>query len=157
MRMGRTTLLIGLLVSGVASMAQKAQNGTIRVNTRLVEISVVVRDKSGPLTDLRKEDFAITDNGKPQRVDVFEMYDARTQKQASAGALPRGVTSNLRNAAGEIPKSATVILLDLMNSSNDGVNRDATYSEFRSGRCWYTRTLIAARRDSLSPSGRGWG
>src|ERR671936_237492 len=26
-----------------------------------------------------------------------------------------------------------------------------------SGSCWYARTPIAARRDSLSPSGRGWG
>jgi len=148
--MGRATLLIALLTSGVASAAQTAQNGTLRVTTRLVEISVVVRDKNGPLTDLRKEDFAITDNGKPQRVDVFEMYDARTQRQASAGVLPRGVTSNIRNAAGEIPKSATVILLDLMNSSNDGVNRDATAP----GRVTLSRNPRSGEVDNVGTFGK---
>jgi VWFA-related protein len=124
--MRQAALFTVLLSAAVVAGAQTVQNGTIRVNTRLVEISVVVRDKNGPVADLRKDDFTVLDNGKPQRIDVFVMSDARTQKQVSIGAMPPGVASNIRNAAGEIPKSATVILFDMLNSSNDGENREAT-------------------------------
>jgi VWFA-related protein len=126
MRIPSIAVVAALLACTVVTGAQSVQNGTIRVNTRLVEISVAVQDKSGPVADLRKEDFTVLDNGKPQRIDLFVVSDARTEKQSSIGPRPPGVVSNLRNAAGEIPKSATVILLDLMNSSNDGANRDAT-------------------------------
>ena len=124
--MRQVALLTVLLAAAMAAGAQTVQNGTIRVNTRLVEISVVVRGKNGPVPDLSKDDFTVLDNGKPQSIDLFVVSDARTQKQVSPGALPPGVASNIRNAAGEIPKSATVILFDMLNSSNDGENREAT-------------------------------
>src|SRR5262249_36803606 len=115
-----------LLSSSIVVGGQAVQDGTIRVSTQLVEVSVVVRDKNGAVVDLHKDDFTLLDNGKPQRIDLFDVFDARTQKQVSIGAMPRGVASNVRNAAGEIPKSATVILFDMLNSSNDGENREAT-------------------------------
>src|SRR5262245_35784911 len=126
MRIRNIATLIILAAASMIAAGQAVQDGTIRVNTQLVEVSVVVRDKNGPVADLRKEDFTILDNGKPQRIDLFDVYDARTQKQVSLGAMPRGVASNIRNADGEIPKSATVILFDMLNSSNDGENREAT-------------------------------
>src|ERR1700687_742059 len=105
--MRRLALLMVLLAAAMVAGAQTVQNGTIRVTTRLVEVSVVVRDKNGPVADLRKDDFTLLDNGKPQRINVFVVSDARSQKQVSLGAMPPGVASNIRNAAGEIPKSAT--------------------------------------------------
>jgi VWFA-related protein len=124
--MRHVALFTVLLAAAMVADAQTIQNGTIRVNTRLVEISVVVRDKNGPVADLGKDDFTVLDNGKPQRIDLFVVTDARSQKQVSVGAMPPGVASNIRNAAGEIPRSATVILFDMMNSSNDGENREAS-------------------------------
>lgn len=127
MRVRHIALLLTLLLSAaLAGSAQTARDGTIRVNTRLIQVNVVVRDKNGPVADLHRDDFVLTDNGKPQRIEVFAVSDARTQKQAGIGAMPSGVASNIRNSAGQIPISATVILLDLMNSSNDGVNPEAT-------------------------------
>jgi hypothetical protein len=35
-------------------------------------VDVVVRDKKGPVMDLNAEDFAITEDGKPQEVVSFE-------------------------------------------------------------------------------------
>jgi VWFA-related protein len=119
------------------------------VNTRLVEISVVVQGRDGPVADLRKEDFTLLDNGKPQRIDLFVVSDTRTQKQTSAIPMPPGTASNLWNAAGEIPKSATVILFDMMNTSNDGVNRDATAA----GRVTLPRNAGAAVRDTIAVMG----
>jgi len=110
----RTMLLLPIL------LAQTVPDGTIQVTTRLVQISVVVRDKNGPVSGLTKENFTVLDNGKPQRIDVFSATDSRNRRQSSMGPMPQGFASNTINAAGEVPNTATVILFDMMNSSNDG-------------------------------------
>src|SRR2546421_10922042 len=120
MRMGHVALFTVLLATAAIAGAQTVPDGTIRVTTRLVQISVVVRDKNGPVAGLTKEAFTVLDNGKPQRIDIFSASDSRNRKQASLGNMPPGVASNMMNAAGEVPSTATVILFDLMNSSNDG-------------------------------------
>jgi len=122
MRMHHAALLPILLASVASSGAQLPSDGTIQVTTRLVEISVVVRDKNGPVTGLTKENFTILDNGKAQRIDVFSATDSRNRKQTSVGTIPAGFASNTINAAGEVPNSATVILFDMLNSSNDGTS-----------------------------------
>ena len=72
-----------------------AQNDVLRINTRLVEVDVVVRSKDGPVTGLAKEDFTLFDNGKAQRVDVFSVSTAERSKVNDAQpALPEGVVSN---------------------------------------------------------------
>jgi hypothetical protein len=43
----------------------------IRVATRLVQVSVVVRDKNGPVAGLTKDDFILHDPGRLQKIDVF--------------------------------------------------------------------------------------
>jgi Ca-activated chloride channel homolog len=50
-----------------------SQDNVIRVNVRLVRMLVTVRDASGRLIgSLNKNDFAISDNGVPQDIAVFE-------------------------------------------------------------------------------------
>jgi VWFA-related protein len=98
-----------------------AQNDVIRVNTRLVEVDVVVRGKDGPVTDLTKDDFSIFDNGKIQRVDVFSLSTAERAKSSAAEPLPAGVVSNRDGR--EPPRSATVILFDRLNTA-DRFQRD---------------------------------
>jgi VWFA-related protein len=120
MRVRQVTCIAVLLATAVVAGAQTVQNGAIRINTRLVQINVVVREKSGPVPGLTKEDFTVLDNGKPQHIDVFSASDSRNRKQSSLGKMPPGVASNTINAAGEVPNTATVILFDMMNSSNDG-------------------------------------
>src|SRR3982750_3954357 len=94
-----------------------AQDNTIRVNTRLVQVDVVVRDKNGLVTDLTKNDFTVLDNGKPQRIDVFSMFTARTANaQPAVPSLLSGTISNRHDAESERPASATVILFDMLNT-----------------------------------------
>jgi len=52
------------------SGAQTIQNGMLRVNTRLVEVSVVVQGKDGPAADLRKEDFTLLDNESRRNASI---------------------------------------------------------------------------------------
>jgi len=45
---------------------------TIRANTRMVLVDVVVTDKKGlPITGLKPEDFTVEENGKKQKIATF--------------------------------------------------------------------------------------
>lgn len=87
----------------------------IRVGTRLVEVDAVVRDKKGPVTDLTKDDFALFDQGKPQRIAVFNVTSAR-DTQDKPEPLPPGAVSNRLDGHGEIPANATILLFDQLNT-----------------------------------------
>src|SRR5215470_2653336 len=55
-----------------AGSNQGAQDQPIRVKTELIDLRAVVTDKHGqPITDLKREDFELTENGKPQEVSFF--------------------------------------------------------------------------------------
>ena len=97
---------------------------TIRANTRLVMVDVVVTDKKGqPVTDLKPQDFAVEENGKKQPIGVFTPPGA---PQTAAQPLPPGLMSNrpeyVRPAG--VP---TVLLLDAANSNF----KDQAYGRFQ--------------------------
>src|SRR5689334_1443416 len=66
------------------------QNQSARVPTfgsavSLVRIGVVVRDKSGALVrGLKREDFTITEDGKPQPIEVFDFEEVATERTVAA-------------------------------------------------------------------------
>jgi VWFA-related protein len=93
------------------------QARVFRVSTRLVEVSVVVHDSRGqPVSDLKKEDFTITERGKPQQVVFFSMASA-DRPAAPAPPLPSHIFSNVVAGSSGVPTSVTVVLLDLVNTS----------------------------------------
>jgi VWFA-related protein len=52
-------------------------SANIRVQSNLVEVPVVVRDShERPVSDLRKEDFLLFDDGKPQPIQIFSVQNA---------------------------------------------------------------------------------
>ena len=129
MRLRLALFLITLSIFAMKNTTA-SQDDVIRINTRLVEVDVVVRDKNGPVTDLAKDDFTIFDNGKPQRVDVFSISTAeRSKPKEDLPPLPAGVVSNRRRS--EVPTSATVILFDRLNTADkyqrDGVLQLLSY------------------------------
>ncbi len=82
--------------------------------TRLVQVDVVVHNKSGPVAGLKKEDFTLFDEGIPQQISVFFVTTQHSGKQATP--LPAGTVSNRLNRLGEAPASATVLLIDRLNT-----------------------------------------
>src|ERR1041385_8417499 len=60
-----------VLTTALLAMTNAAagQNDVLRVNTRLVEVDVVVRGADGPIANLSKQDFTVADNGKAERID----------------------------------------------------------------------------------------
>jgi VWFA-related protein len=112
-------LSIALLGLGNATAGQ---NDVLRINTRLVEVDVVVRGAGGPITNLSKEDFTVADNGKTQRVDVFSVStEERSKAKDTLPPLASGVVSN--RTGREVPHNATVILFDRLNTA-DQFQRD---------------------------------
>jgi VWFA-related protein len=82
----------------------------------MVELTVVVQDSKGrPVTDLTKDDFTLADDGKPQTISVFEAHNGPGVGRQAA-ALPAGYFSNRLEHRGGAPASATVLLIDLVNS-----------------------------------------
>ncbi|HMV83339.1 MAG TPA: VWA domain-containing protein [Blastocatellia bacterium] len=60
---------------------QKPQEAdTLRIDTELVQIDVVVTDKQGKLvSDLKREDFQLLEDGKPQQISHFSVGTAGRQ------------------------------------------------------------------------------
>jgi len=118
--------LLALLMAGLAGAgalaAQQAppaaSSAVLRVTTRLVLVDVVVTDKNGqPVAGLTRDDFALLDNGKPQRVGVFSFEQPATRAaQTPAPTLPPHVYSN--RAEFHAPDGPpTILLLDLVNTA----------------------------------------
>src|ERR1035438_5254133 len=62
----RIAVALGLLL---AAGAQDRPETVIRTTTRLVQVRVVAEDSKGnPVTNLRKEEFQLQDNRKPQPI-----------------------------------------------------------------------------------------
>ncbi len=88
----------------------------LQVQRNMVLVRVVVRDSKGiPVPNLRKEDFRLFDNGKPQEIDQFSVEATRgaapvapaaTAKEAGEEALPTG------EAARAIPQSYYALYFD---------------------------------------------
>jgi VWFA-related protein len=81
--------------------AQESDQPTFTSNTSLVVIDVNVKDKSGnPVTDLKKGDFTLLEDGKPQQISVFEFQ----RLDAGAGELPKvPAIKPARNASAAAP------------------------------------------------------
>ncbi len=55
---------------------------TFKLRVNLVQVPVVVRNNTGePVEGLRKEDFQLFDNGKPQPISTFAVESAQSRKQ----------------------------------------------------------------------------
>ena len=73
-------LPISLLAPTVAQQKQqspKQQDDVVRTDTNLVQIDVVVTDKAGrQVTDLKPEDFEVSEDGKQREVTHFSYMSA---------------------------------------------------------------------------------
>ena len=68
MRRCRLRLLLALTAMVVRAQSPSDGEPVIRTSTRLVEVNVIVHDKNGPVADLTKDDFILTDRASDQSV-----------------------------------------------------------------------------------------
>lgn len=81
-------------------------------------VDVVVTDHSGtPVTDLKREDFEVRENGKPQKLVAFAFQPPPSSlpAQQQVPKLDPGVYTNLRTINGEVGPP-TILLVDALNT-----------------------------------------
>src|ERR1017187_5430372 len=112
-------LMTALMLAQTPDAKKEAQGSTpvFRSTTRLVQVNVIVRHKSEPVTDLKKEDFRLFDNGKQQTISTFSVESSNGKLPESPVKLPPGVYTNTLMKKPGTPQSVTVILLDMQNTS----------------------------------------
>ena len=101
------------------STQPKQDDTTIRIATELVQIEVIVTDKVGkPMRDLKREDFELKEDGKPQDVSYFSVGTATTParwivteaKAKAKDAPPTPVTPVLESRAAQNQSGRYIVL-----------------------------------------------
>jgi len=96
--------------------AQSQPTATIRSTTHLVQVSVIVTDKKGqPITGLKREDFSVLDDSKPQQIAFFS--EASPAPPATSIRIPATVYTNRYDLKGQDPGAVTIVLFDLLNTA----------------------------------------
>src|SRR6266481_5238856 len=72
-------VLIAFLLAAIPGHSQDKKpnksddQDVIKVTSNLVSLDVIVKDKKGkPVTDLKAEDFTVSENGVPQKIAFFD-------------------------------------------------------------------------------------
>jgi VWFA-related protein len=87
--------------------------------TRLVVVDVVATDKNGAVTDLVRDDFTVLEDGKEQKVRVFNFQKPTINANGGAAVFPPKLPENVfSNVARYSASSAlNVVLLDALNTN----------------------------------------
>jgi VWFA-related protein len=116
-RMAGTVQCIGVFcLAAIVPTITAQETPVLRVNTRMVEVDVVVHSKGAAVEDLNRDDFTVFDNGKPQKIAAFNVISSRTSAGKSV-PLPPGAASNRLSMAGKEPAGITVVLYDMLNTA----------------------------------------
>jgi len=89
---------------------------TFAVEVGYVEVDAIVTDKAGqPVRDLKKEEFTVLEDGKPQTIDLFHQIDIPYERPEPLAArpVPIDVQTNARAFDGRV----YVIVLDELHTS----------------------------------------
>lgn len=105
------------LFAQTAPAESPAANFTLNVRTAVED--VVVMDKSGhAVPGLRREDFQVFENGKPQAINFFEPNFAATETKATPSGLPAALPAGtfINTPAAPANNVTNVLLLDALNT-----------------------------------------
>jgi VWFA-related protein len=86
----RFCLLLLLTLTAQGQTPQKTQDDedVIKVKSNLVNIDVIVKDKKGKyISDLKAEDFTITENGATQKIEFFDAPLSKTDTTSKSEAV----------------------------------------------------------------------
>jgi len=87
------------------------QEDVIKVNSNLVNVDVIVKDKKGkPITDLKAEDFIVSENGTPQKIEFFDSTLSSTSETTSPGKTVS--TETVTRPPGAFPRNIIALVLD---------------------------------------------
>lgn len=126
------------IVSAVSAFGQGPQEAVFTADVRLVNLLVTVKDARGaPIADLSKQDFRVTDGGKPREIAVFEK---RTNRPLSVALMLDASLSTAVELKFE-REAAARFLENLLGAESNPDDRAAVYkfSDFVEMLAPYTR------------------
>jgi VWFA-related protein len=92
---------------GAGAGSPQAAVPSFQAAVALVRVTVVVRDKTGALVrGLKREDFSITEDDKPQAIESFDFEDLPTEGVAAAEPFPAGEPAPAPPAAKATPAAS---------------------------------------------------
>lgn len=116
-------LLFAAAIGSVPSLPENSasEEPLARVNVDLVQVDAIVTDAQGNhVADLKPEDFAVLENGKPQRITNFSFITPETPASAAgAPPLPAGSKATLPPVAparlepGQARRTIAIVVDDL--------------------------------------------
>jgi Ca-activated chloride channel family protein len=133
-----------LLLLLALSLSAPAQDSlaTIKVNVRLVEVYATVLDHKGKYVDgLGRDDFKILEDGKPQRISIFE-----NNADALSCAVLLDTTGSMREALPRVKNSVSKLIDELTPQDSVAIY---TFDEHLTIRQDFTSDKDAAKRAVL--------
>jgi VWFA-related protein len=98
-----------------AELSSKDTETTFKLRVNLVQVRVVVRDEKGELVkDLKREDFQLFDQGKPQIITTFgvETPETRKKRREDAAKTQQGVTEEAGAGEAVLPERFVALVFD---------------------------------------------
>jgi VWFA-related protein len=171
MRVASLLLLVGLPAAGVFSgVPAAAGQGSgeqeiatqdvqspfkVQVQRNMVLVRVIVRDSNGrPVPRLRKEDFRLLDNGKPQEIDQFALESSsRTSAMArpASGKEPDEEAASEAGAANVAARNFQALYFDDLQVTFE----DIAHARDAADRYLATTLTAADRVGIFTSSGQG--
>src|SRR5689334_22170375 len=85
----------------------------VKVTSNLVSLDVIVKDKKGrPVTDLKAEDFTVTENGVPQKIEFFDSTLTTTTEVSQSTNAVGSTESKPRTIPSSFPRNIVALVLD---------------------------------------------
>jgi VWFA-related protein len=139
-------VLLPLVVVSLPSQTTVPDSGsavtTVQAKVRVVLVDVVVTSGKGePVTGLHKEDFEVSEDGKPQTIASFTEHQGAPPNQIKLPPMPPNVYTNYPLT--QTADSVNVLLLDALNTPT----RDQTY--VHSEMIKYLKTIPAGTRVAI--------
>ena len=107
-------IIVAVVFLAAAVSAQEPARPTFRANTRLVQVSVVVHDRSGnPVGDLAAADFKLFEGGKEHPIELFAIETHQALAASRLAVPPNTFSNHLEGVAGG---TVTVVLFDRLNT-----------------------------------------
>ena len=130
-------LVIAMLCTGVTSQ-QTSSEYTFRSKTELVLVNVTVRDRNGnPVRDLKREDFTLLEDNKPQQVVSFDLENTDAVLSTAATEAPL-LRPTQAQGAGETPalvnrplkdRRLIILFFDLSSMQPDEIDQATTAAQ----------------------------
>jgi VWFA-related protein len=152
--MGALTVALALIHPGISLVSQESSSEYIfRSKSELVLVNVTVRDKNGnPVRDLKREDFTVREDNKPQQVLSFDLENTDAVLSTAATEVPLlGKTQprspDATQAIDTRPlkdRRLIILFFDLSSMQPDEIERATTAAQNYVDKQMVTADLVAA-------------